>query len=171
MAKDYGGDRMVEQYAQPYADVKKKVEDMKASGKYDTVEMTSNGGIYAVEKGKARHKPEEKEAAKHMAKAGYQVTLKDETGQVRTPDGKVFSFTFEQRTPNTGGARTVLKAMEHARRKPADVVVIYDKHSVYHRDVIEHGISLYEQHISNYRFKRIIVISKSGNVYEHSHNI
>ena len=48
MAKDYGADRMVEQMSQPYADVKKNVEEMKASGKYSEVEMTSNGGIYAV---------------------------------------------------------------------------------------------------------------------------
>ncbi|MBP5664349.1 MAG: hypothetical protein J6X16_08790 [Bacteroidales bacterium] len=169
MSKDYGGDRMVEQMSQPYADVKKKVEEMKASGKYSEVEMTSTGGIYAVEKGKAHHKPEEKEAAKHMAKAGYQVTLKDETGDVKTPDGYVYSFTFEQRTANVGGARSVMKALEHAKKKTADVAVIYDKHYVYHRDTIEHGLSLYE-HYNSYRFKRIIVISKSGNVYEHSHN-
>lgn len=169
MAKDYGGDRMVEQHAQPYADVKKKVEEMRASGKYSEVEMTSNGGIYAVEKGKARHKPEEKEAAKHMAKAGYQVTLKDETGDVKTPDGHLYSFTFEQRTPTTKGARSVMKALEHAKSKPAEIAVIYDKHYVYHRETIEQGLSLYEQ-FNSYRFKRIIVISKSGNVYEHSHN-
>lgn len=169
MAKDYGGDRMVEQYAQPYADVKKKVEDMKASGKYDTVEMTSNGGIFAIEKGKARHKPEEIEAGRHMANAGYQVTLKDETGVTKTPDGHIYSFSFEQRTPTTKGARSVMKALEHAKSKPADIAVIYDKHYVYHRQTIEQGLSLYEQ-FNNYRFKRIIVISKSGQVYEHSHN-
>ncbi len=173
MAKDYGADRMVEKYAQPFDEVRKQVEEMKSSGNYSTVEMTNNGGIFAVEKGKARHKPEEIEAGRHMAKAGYHVTLKDETGYTKTPDGYVYSFAFEQKTPNVdiGGARSVLKAMEHARRKPADVVVIYDKHSVYHRNIIDAGISLYERHISNYRFKRIIVISKSGNVYEHSHNI
>lgn len=171
MAKDSGADRMVEKYAQPFDEVRKQVEEMKASGKYSTVEMTNNGGIYAVEKGKARHKLEEIEAGRHMAKAGYHVTLKDETGHVKTPDGKVFSFTFEQKTPDVGGARSVLKAMEHARSKQSDVVVIYDKHSVYHRNIIDRGISLYEQYIHNYRFKRIIVVSKSGNVYEHSHNI
>lgn len=168
MAKDYGGDRMVEQYAQPYADVKKKVEEMKDSGKYSEVEMTSNGGIYAVEKGKARHKPEEKEAAKHMAKAGYQVTLKDETGDVKTPDGYVYSFSFEQRTPTKGGV-TFKRALDHAAKKQADVAVVYDKHYVYHRQDVESGIKQFEYH-SSYRFKRIIVISKSGNVYEHSHN-
>lgn len=169
MAKDYGGDRMVEQHTQPYADVKKKVEEMKASGKYSEVEMTSNGGIYAVEKGKARHKPEEKEAAKHMAKAGYQVTLKDETGVAKTPDGYVYSFSFEQRTPTKGGV-SFKYALKHAASKQADVAVVYDKHQVYHRLDVENGIKQFELH-SNYRFKRIIVVSKSGNVYEHSHNI
>lgn len=169
MAKDSGADRMVEKYAQPFDEVRKQVEEMKASGKYSTVEMTKNGGIFAVEKGKARHKLEEIEAGQHMAKAGYQVTLKDETGAVKTPDGYIYSFTFEQRTPSTKGSRSVMKALEHAKSKPADIAVIYDKNYVYHRETIEQGLSLYE-HYNDYRFKRIIVISKSGNVYEHSHN-
>lgn len=168
MAKDYGCDRMVEQMSQPYADVKKKVEAMKASGKYSEVEMTSNGGIFAVEKGKFRHKPEEVEAGKHMAKAGYQVTLKDETGDVKTPDGYVYSFTFEQRTPTKGGV-SFKYALKHAASKKANVAVIYDKHQVYHRYDVENGLKQFELH-SKYRFKKIIVVSKSGNVYEHSHN-
>lgn len=170
MAKDYGADRMVEKYAQPFDEVRKQVEEMKSSGKYSTVEMTNNGGIFAIENGKARHKLEEIEAGRHMAKAGYHVTLKDETGYTKTPDGYVYSFAFEQKTPNVGGAYSVRKALGHARLKGADVAVIYDKHSVYHRNVIENGISLFEEK-NTYRFKRIIVVSKSGNVYEHSHNI
>lgn len=170
MVKRYGPDRLVEQYHMPFAEVGKTVAKMKASGKYSEVEQTSNGGIFAIENGKARHKADEIAAGKHMANAGYHVTLKDETGMVKTPDGHVFSFTYEQKTPSAGGAKSVLKALEHARKKPADVAVLYDKHAVYNRKVVEHGIRLYEQLIDNHKFKRIIVISKSGNVYEHSHN-
>lgn len=169
MAKDYGADRMVEKYAQPFDAVKKQVEEMKASGKYSTVEMTNNGGIFAIENGKARHKLEEIEAGRHMAKSGYHVTLKDETGYTKTPDGYVYSFSFEQRTPNTDGARSVMKSLEHAKTKSSDVAVIYDKYHKYNRNTIEKGLSVYEQY-NKYRLKRIIVISKSGNVYEHSHN-
>lgn len=170
MSKEFGTDRLVDKYRQPHAEVARKVAGMRASGNYSVVERTPAGGIFAIENGKARHKPDEMEAGRHMANAGYQVTLKDETGDVRTPDGHVFSFTYEQRTPTkAGGAHSVVKSMEHAKKKPAEVAVIYDKHHVYNRTIIEHGIELFERH-NRYRFKRVIVISKSGNVYEHSHN-
>lgn len=169
MSKDYGADRMVEKYAQPFDSVRKQVEKMKMSGNYSTVEMSNNGGIFAIEKGKARHKQEEIEAGRYMAKSGYNVTLKDETGMAKTPDGYVYSFSFEQRTPNTDGARSVMKSLEHAKKKSSDVAVIYDKYNKYNRNTIEKGLSVYEQY-NKYRFKRIIVISKSGSVYEHSHN-
>ena len=168
MSKEYGADRFVDKYRQPHAEVARKVAEMKASGNYSVVEKTTAGGIFAIEKGKARHKSDEIEAGRHMAEAGYYVTLKDETGYVKTPDGYVFSFTYEQKTPAKGGA-SFKKAIEHASDKRAEVAVIYDKNSIYHRQDVENGIKQYEYHKS-YRFKRIIVISKSGNVYEHSHN-
>lgn len=170
MAKAHGADRMLEKYQRPHSDVVAIVEKMTMSGKYSTVERTSTGGIFAIEKGKAKHKAEEIEAGRFMAEKGYHVTLKDETGFVKTPDGELFSFTFEQRAPQSNSARSVRKALEHARLKPADVAVIYDKHAVYNRKIVEQGISLYEEYIKNYRFKRIIVISKAGNVYEHKHD-
>lgn len=168
MGKEFGEDRMVEQYRQSAADVAAKAKEMRDSGLYSEVTATKDGGLFAIEKGKARHKPEEIEAGKYMAKAGYHVILKDETGSVTTPDGYVYSFTFEQRTPTKGGA-TFKRALDHAQKKSADVAVVYDKHQVYHRQDVENGIKQFENH-SKYRFKRIIVVSKSGNVYEHSHN-
>lgn len=168
MAKDFGEDRMVEQYRQSSADVAAKAKEMRDSGLYSEVTTTKDGGIFAIEKGKAKHKPEEIDAGKYMAKAGYQVTLKDETGYVTTPDGFVYSFTYEQRTPTKGG-KSFKYALDHAEKKGAKVAVIYDKHQVYHRQDVENGIKQFENH-KKYRFERIIVVSKSGNVYEHSHN-
>lgn len=168
MAKDFGSDRMVDKYSLPNAEVKSLVEEMNASGRYKQVEMTTSGGVFAIEKGKAKHKIEEVEAGRHMARAGYRVILKDETGSVQTKEGYIYSFTFEQKTPKKGGA-SFKKAIEHASDKRAEVAVVYDKHSNYHRQEVEDGIIEYEKHKS-YRFKRIIVISKAGNVYEHSHN-
>ena len=168
MAKDFGEDRMVEQYRQSSADVAAKAKEMRDSGLYSEVTTTKDRGLFAIEKGKAKHKPEEIEAGKYMAKAGYQVTLKDETGYVTTPDGFVYSFTYEQRTPTKGG-KSFKYALDHAEKKGAKVAVIYDKHQVYHRQDVENGIKQFENH-KKYRFERIIVVSKSGNVYEHSHN-
>lgn len=168
MSKEYGADRLVDKYRQPHAEVARKVAEMKASGNYSVVEKTTAGGIFAIEKGKARHKSDEIEAGRYMAEAGYHVTLKDETGDVQTPDGYVFSFTYEQRTPQKGGA-SFKKALDHAAEKRTDVAVVYDKHYNYHRLDVENGIKQFEYY-RHHRFKRIIVISKSGNVYEHSHN-
>ena len=64
------------------------------------------------------------QAAEHMMHSGYRVILKDETGEVRPPDGYIGRFTYEQRTPNVGTAKTVSKAMEHAKRKGEDVAVV-----------------------------------------------
>lgn len=170
MGKDYGADRTIKPGSAEYMARETEVKAMEKSGLYSTVEMSKTGGGYmAIEEG-TRHKPEEIEAAKHMADAGYKVVLKNETGVVVTPDGYLYSYSYEQRTPVKGG-RSFMKALEHAKKKGADVAVIYDKNQVYHAVDVEKGIRSYESYASNrHRFKRIIVISKSGKVYEHFHN-
>lgn len=186
--KDYGVDRTVESGSMEYNARMAEAQAMLASGLYSSVEMCKDGGGYvAIEKGKAKHKKEEIEAAHHMADAGYKVVLKDETGQTTTPDGYVFNYSFEQRTPNPKGDRplrreigvqSVKKALDHGAEKARkganiDVAVIYDKYHSYDRNVVEAGIRRYEQYNNRnrmFRFKRIIVISKSGKVYEHYHN-
>ncbi|MBO6251197.1 MAG: hypothetical protein J6N71_07610 [Muribaculaceae bacterium] len=99
----------------------------------------------------------------------------------------MFNYTFEQRTPiskgdkpllGESGAQSVKKALDHGTEKARkgahiDVAVIYDKYHSYDSHAIEAGIKLYEQHNNithRFRYKRIIVISKGGKVYEHYHN-
>ena len=65
--------------------------------------------------------------------------------------------------------KAVNKALEHAKKKEADIAVIYDKHRTYNRSEIEAGIKRYEG-LNKYRFKKIIVIGSSGNVHVHTHN-
>lgn len=182
--KAYGADRTVSSSSQEYKNRQSEVNALKATRLYSSVEMSKTGGGYvAIEKGKAKHKPEEIEAAKHMANAGYKVILKDETGIAATPDGKVFNYDYEQRTPNPNGAKpkrgdegaqSVKKCLDHGLEKikkgaSVDTVVIYDKYHSYDRHAIEKGIEKFEKH-ETHRFKQIIVISKSGKVYEHYHN-
>lgn len=189
MAKDYGADRTVGQHTDEWKARKKEVEDMLASGNYSKVYFSEKGGgYYAIEKSEASHKPEEIEAAHHMADAGYKVILTDEGGSGVSADGKVFNFVYEQSTPNPKHPRTndslsnsVKNALQHGVEKvkkaernhqddfKVDVAVIYDKHHSYHAKHIEAGIAQFELY-GNFRYKRIIVISKSGNVYEHFHN-
>lgn len=169
MAKTAGGVRTYKQGSSTYRKRQAEVEAMRSSGRYSSVELGKGGGYVAIEKSTARHKPEELEAARILADKGYKVTLKDEGGQVRTPDGYLFSASFEQRTPTKDGANTIRNALYHARNKGADVAVIYSRNHAFTRGSVENGIKLYEQS-HDYKFKRIIVVADNGNVHRYRHN-
>lgn len=169
MAKTSGGVRTYRQGSSTYQKRQVEVATMRASGRYSSVEIGRGGGWLAIERSTARHKSEELEAARILADKGYKVTLKDEGGQIRTPDGRIFSTSFEQRTPTKDGANTIRNALFHARNKGADVAVIYSKNHAFTRGSVENGIKLYEQS-HDYRFKRIIVVADNGNVHRYRHN-
>lgn len=171
MSKSSGGVRNVSAGSVAYSNRLKEVTAMRLSGNYSSVEMARNGtGYVAIEKSNKRHSDEEIEAAQYLASKGYKVTLKNEAGMEITEDGRLFQATFEQRTPNKGGARVVVKALEHAKAKRGtQIAVIYDKNGLFRRRDIETGIRTYES-LNTYRFERIIIIGKSGRIHVHKHN-
>lgn len=142
---------------------------MRASGRYSSVEMGKGGGYVAIEKSPARHKPEELEAAHILADKGYKVTLKNEAGFTKTPDGYLFSVSFEQRTPQGSSAQNFKKALGHAADKNADVLVTYMKGNRHTRKSVEDGIRKFEMNNSK-RFKQIIIVTESGKIHRHKHN-
>ncbi|MBQ9255152.1 MAG: hypothetical protein IJ180_10330 [Bacteroidales bacterium] len=169
MAKVSGGTRVLKQGSREYNKRKEEVYQMQKSGKYSSVKMTDRGGYVAIEKSRAKHKAEEIEAAEILANKGYKVILKDEVGDVRTPDGYLFKVSFEQRTPRGEGFKNVNNSLEHAKIKNAEITVIYDKYNKYNRKNIDDGIKYYES-LNKYRFKEIIVVTKGGRVHKHKHN-
>lgn len=169
MAKTSGGVRTYGQGTSTYRKRQAEVVAMRASGKYSSVEMGKGGGYVAIEKSPARHKPEELEAARILANKGYKVTLKNEAGGRVTPDGFLFKASFEQRTPQVGIPKNFVKGLEHAKKKMANVAVMYDKYGVHTRSSVEKGLSQYE-YLNKYRFKEVIVISKDGRIHRHKHN-
>lgn len=169
MAKTSGGVRTYRQGSSTYRKRQAEVAAMRASDRYSSVEMGRGGGWLAIEKSRFPHKPEEIEAARILADKGYKVTLINESGMERTPDGYLFKASFEQRTPQGGSYRNVVKGLEHAKKKSSDIAVLYDKHGVHTRSSIEKGLSQYE-YLNKYRFKEIIVISKDGRIHRHKHN-
>lgn len=169
MAKTSGGVRTYGQGSSTYHKRQAEVEAMRASGRYSSVEMGKGGGYVAIEKSPARHKPEELEAARILADKGYKVTLKNGSGELRTPDGYLFKASFEQRTPTKDGANTIRNALFHARNKGADVAVVYSREHAFSRKSVKNGIKLYEQS-HDYRFKRVIVVADNGNVHRYKHN-
>lgn len=174
MAKTSGGVRPVTaNRSSAYVGRKREAAAMAESGLYSLVEFSQRGGGYvAVEKGRTIHKPEELQAAKILSDKGYKIILKDETGQMKTPDGYTFKYSYEQRTPGpkvTNRENNINKALEHARDKKSDVALIYDKNNVHDRNSVESGIKRYEA-VNGYRFKKIIVVSSRGNIHVHKHN-
>ena len=169
MAKTSGGVRTFSVGSATRRKREAEVAAMRASGDYSSVEMGKGGGYVAIEKSTARHKPEELEAARILANKGYKVTLKNESGMEKTPDGYLFKASFEQRTPKGENYRNIVKGLEHAKKKSSDIAVLYDKYGLHTRSSIEKGLSQYE-YLNKYRFKEVIVISKDGRIHRHKHN-
>jgi hypothetical protein len=171
MGKTSGGNRTLKPGSRVYIARRKEVAEMIASGKYSSVTMSESGGGYvAIEKSSQRHKPEEIEAANHLANKGYKVILKDEAGQVKTPDGYLFTASFEQRTPTKDSATNIRNALFHARDKKSEMAVLYSKDKSFSRKPVEEGIKLFEE-AGKYRFNRIIVIADNGHIHRHKHNV
>ena len=170
MCKQSGGTRILKNGSKKYNKRKKKTREMIASGKYSSVLfMEDGGGFVAIEKSKSKHKPEEIEAANLLAKKGYEVILKDESGSKSTVDGELFSLSYEQRTPIKDGANTIRNALFHGRDKDADIAVIYSKNHVFSKKSVDEGLKLFED-ASRYRFKKIIVIADNGHIHRRVHN-
>lgn len=158
-----------------------------ATGKYDIDKsfLADSGAYVLFEKGHEYH-IEEIEAAQAMANYGINVIMEkegdpsrataiDANGNFKFSEGKlsVEKLSYEQSTKDslkTTAERSVKKALEHAKSKGSSVAVIYDRGGVLHRDDIRAGIKKYESFKNNtHRFKAILVIDKSGNVYEWNH--
>ena len=82
MSKTIGGVRNLSSGGTAYRNRVAEAAEMRASGKYSSVTMAEKGtGYIAIEKSSAKHKPEELEAAMHLANKGYKVVLGNEAGQ------------------------------------------------------------------------------------------
>lgn len=173
MVKLSGGSRTLTGGSREYSRREVEFNQLMHSGQYSSGYFSSKGGgYYVVENSSARHKPEELEAARYMADKGYCVTLTDEAGhgdRIKSPDGKIFSASFEQRTPTGDTEQNFNKCLEHAKIKGAEVAVVFMKNAGHTRTSVEKGIRKYEEH-NAYRFKKIIVVTKDGRIHKHTHN-
>lgn len=169
MAKTSGGMRTFQSGSATYQKRLSEVEAMRRSGKYSSVEMGKGGGYVAIEKSTSKHKPEELEAARILADKGYKVTLKNEAGEMKTPDGYLFTASFEQRTPTGNSAKNIRTSLYHSRDKKANIPVLYIKGNGHTRKSIEDGIKYFENS-SKYRFKEIIIVTQNGKIHRHKHN-
>ena len=169
MAKTSGGVRTYKSGSSTYRKRQAEVEGMQQSGKYSSVELGKGGGYVAIEKSSAKHKPEELEAARILANKGYKVVLKNESGMNKTPDGYLFTASFEQRTPIGNTAKNIRASLYHGRDKKADIPVLYMKGNGHTRKSVEDGIRYFESS-SKYRFKEMIIVTQNGKIHRHKHN-
>lgn len=161
-----------------------------ATGKYDKDKSFVNhetGGYLLYAKGRTMDNMEYN-CATFMAMKGYPMIMTpegkdgyelmiDAQGHKRFGDGRI-GFTihddsYEQRSPKAESEATarvtVENAINHARKKNADIAVIFDYSRSFKPEDIKHGIEHYEREYSRYRFysvKDVIVVSGSGNVHE-----
>lgn len=177
MGKSSGGVRTLTNGSQEYNRRQREVSTMLASGKYSSVVFSEKGGGYvAIEKSTAKHKSEEIEAANILASKGYKVILKDEAGlghQVKTPDGYLFTASFEQGTPTKDSPTNIRNKLFHAQNKRKnehiDIAVLYSRRHLFSRKSVDAGIKLFEEG-SSYRFKQILVVADNGHVHRYKHN-
>jgi len=112
MAKISGGVRTLRGGSKEFTARQSEVQQLENSGLYSSVEFSKKGGGYvAVEKSPYEHKPEELEAARFLADKGNIMKLKNEAGNMRTPDGYVFNYSFEQITPKGDTAQNFRNAL------------------------------------------------------------
>lgn len=171
MAKSSGGTRPVGSHTKAYQIRQAEALRLQQSGEYTSVEFRPKGGGYvAIEKGGKSHSADEIQAAQYLADGGYKVTLLAEGEQgfkIKTPDGKLFNASYEQRTPESSSVKV---ALDHAKIKGSDIAVIFDKNTIYHRTDIDKGIKDFEAVNSVKRFDKIIVIESNGKIHHHKHN-
>lgn len=165
MVKLSGGSRKLQGGSKEYNKREKEFDDMMKSGEYSQGYFSEKGGgYYVVENSKAKHKPEELEAARYLADKGYKVTLKDEAGSIRTPDGKIFSASFEQSTPQGNSVNNFNKCLNHAKNKPgATAAVVYMKNGTHSKETIKKAIDSYSCH--NKKQLEVYVVTKDGRIH------
>ena len=186
MAKAFGSTRIVQPStvakAANFADFNARM----STGLYDASKssISAVSGAYVAYMTGHEYHIEEMEAAKALSNAGFNVVLTPEGagyeiyatavkgGKHKYSEGTVSQYTFEQRTPQSiekDAETTVRGAIRHANEKHSQIALIYDRHSLFHRDNIEDGMKLYQKSDKAWKkkVKAVIVVNSKGEVYEH----
>lgn len=155
------------------------------SGAYDR-ELSffdKNTGGYLLYSSQRKMDNMEYNAATFMAMKGMQITMTPEgrdgyaltvvNGKPKYGDGKVSITSYEQRSPKAiseaTARKTVENAINHARKKGAEIAVVFDYSRSFKVQDIKHGAEHYERNHADTKYKSVktvIVVSGSGNVHE-----
>lgn len=182
--KQHGTTRAVTPTTKAISASYRKYEAELATGMYDAglSFKGNNGGYLLYAKGRKMDNMEYN-AATILAMNGYQVKMTPEggdsykltviNGNPRYGDGLITITPYEQRSPKAiseaTARRTVENAINHARKKGAEIALIYDYSRSFTKNDIKHGAEHFERTYKDYQYqsvKTIIVVSGSGNVHE-----
>lgn len=186
MGKPTGGTRYVKPSDASKAKNLTDFNNRMATGFYDTSKsfVSAVSGAYVAYMTGHNYFPEEIEAARYLADAGFNVVLTPEgngyeiyatnvkRGNYKYSEGTVSQITFEQTTPKsiTNTAETTIKnAIKHANTKRSNIALIYDKNSLFHREDIEKGMKAYQKSDKAWqkKVKAVLVVNSKGEVWEH----
>ena len=184
MAKANGSTRLVQPTAASKAENLSDFNAKMATGKYEVSlsSISASTGAYVVYMMGHEYHKEEMEAAKYLADNGFNVVLTPEGPSYeiyatniqkgKFSDGTVSQITYEQSTPKgivIDAQTTVRGAIRHANLKHSEIALIYDRHSLFHREDIEKGMQYYQQSDKTWKKKAkvVLVVNSKGEVWEH----
>lgn len=186
MAKASGSTRIVQPSTAGKASNLADFNSRMSTGLYDVSKssISATSGAYVAYMTGHNYFPEETEAARFLANAGFNVVLTPEgdgyeiyatnvkKGKHKYSEGTVSQITFEQATPKSivDTAETTIKgAIKHANKKRSNIALIYDKYSLFHREDIENGMKAYQKSDKAWqkKVKAVLVVNSKGEVWEH----
>lgn len=97
----------------------------------------------------------------------------DGTSTYKYSEGTMSVFTYEQKTPTSiqnAAKASVRQAIIHANSKHSQIALIYDKHSLFHRQDIEDGMKYYQSKYNAWKekgVKAVVVVNAKHEMYEH----
>lgn len=184
-SKEYGNTRAVTPTTQAIKASRREYEKYLESNIFDkdlSFFVEEKGGylLYAKDR---KMDNNEYNAATLMAYKGYPIRMTPEggndyyltiiNGKKKYGDGRIALTSYEQRSPKAANyataRKTVENAINHARKKGAQIAVIYDYSRSFKPADIKHGCEHYVRNNEKKRYKSVnwvIVVSGSGNVHE-----
>lgn len=182
MAKTSGGVRIVGKYNNSASANKAEYLAKLRTGMYDEqyCSISEKSGAYVLFMRGHNFSQDEIDVAKALADEGINMILTPEGAQYKVyatnkkklkfSEGYANLHSYEQKTPQNiqSTESSIKKALHHTNDKHAEICVIYDKYSLFHRDDIDSGMKAYQEHTNKWeKIKAVLVVDSKFNVYEH----
>lgn len=153
------------------------------SGNYDVAKSFVNeqSGAFYLQAKEREPDENEKIAAMYFVERGISITITPEgdmryatalkpNGTPKFSDGLATIYTYEQKTIEKSAEKIVnnyKKGIQHAVEKRAEIALIFDRYGKGHREQVEQAMQEYILPSWGKLPKRVIVMNKDGDFFEH----